>query len=320
MTTIEQKLWACRLPPSGVVRENDILAVSRELLATKVDIYTLDDMRMVLYSDSWKSYTLSLELPPDDIISSHKLLNDCIIHIGEKEMSGVPLLGAILSYYVKALNLNLEGTFALDLEFVVLENCHTPGRKPASDVAILYKLGQGKLQPRVLFEYKPEVHDDKNKVNNKVNGDQLIELLLQGHYCLETYKMASCLCCLTDMQVWHYFLLERFPRCVEFCHMVRDGSARMCMCIEVCDAPTLFSCQLCSVLYSEHVRTVCTYMVMQAMSIITTTLHLQHHLHSSCILGCSCWFSYVMQKLESVLYTLCHSLSHIPNEHHSAIW
>ena len=194
------------------MKESEILAVARELLATEVFIFTLHDMRMVLFSTSWKLDSPPVEMPPcDDIKSSHKLLSECILQIGDKEMSGIPLLANILSYFVKALNHNLVGTFAIDLEFVVLENYHTQGRKPASDVAILYKLEkrpQQKLLPRVLFEYKPKVHEDKDKVN----GDQLIELLLQAHYCLETYKVASLLCCLTDMRVWHYFLVERLER------------------------------------------------------------------------------------------------------------
>lgn len=211
MTAIE-KLWACCLPPSGVVKESEIVAVARELLATAVCIFTLHDMRMVLFSTSWELDSPPVEMPPcDDIKSSHKLLSECILRIGDKEMSGIPLLANILSYFVKAVNHNLVGTFAIDLEFVVLENYHTQGRKPASDVAILYKLEKGpqqRLLPRVLFEYKPKVHEDKDKVN----GDQLIELLLQAHYCLATYKVASLLCCLTDMRVWHYFLIERLER------------------------------------------------------------------------------------------------------------
>ena len=211
MTAIE-KLWACCLPPSGVVDESEIIAVARELLATEVCIFTLHDMRMVLFSTSWELDGPPVEMPPcDEIKSSHKLLSECILRIGGKEMSGVPLLANILLYFVRALHLNLVGTFAIDLEFVVLENCHTQDRKPASDVAILYKLEkrpQQRLLPRVLFEYKPKVHEDKDKVN----GDQLIELLLQAHYCLATYKLASLLCCLTDMRVWHYFLVKRLER------------------------------------------------------------------------------------------------------------
>ena len=42
----------------------------------------------------------------------------------------------------------------------------------------------------------------------QISDKDLVEVLLQGYYCLQYCKMKKILVCLTDLAVWHYMLLE----------------------------------------------------------------------------------------------------------------
>ncbi len=58
--------------------------------------------------------------------------------------------------------------------------------------------------PRVLYECKTNVGHNVMQLNDK----DLIEILLQGYYCLRTYSVPKMLICLTDFFTWHYLLIE----------------------------------------------------------------------------------------------------------------
>ncbi len=36
----------------------------------------------------------------------------------------------------------------------------------------------------------------------------IIEVLLQGYYCLQNHNVTKMLICLTDLREWHYMLIE----------------------------------------------------------------------------------------------------------------
>ena len=63
----------------------------------------------------------------------------------------------------------------------------------------------GDILPLVLYEYKPIV-DTRLMA---VHPDHLMELFLQGYYCLCQYKLETVIHCLTDLQQWYYFKLKR---------------------------------------------------------------------------------------------------------------
>ena len=58
--------------------------------------------------------------------------------------------------------------------------------------------------PLALHEYKPTV--DTRLLS--VNPNQLMEVVLQGYYCLCQYKLNSIIHWLTDLQQWYYFRLS----------------------------------------------------------------------------------------------------------------
>lgn len=59
--------------------------------------------------------------------------------------------------------------------------------------------------PVVVYEYKPAVHQDPERVNDC----DLMEALLQASYCLRFYNVSQMIHCLTDLSTWHYFKVKR---------------------------------------------------------------------------------------------------------------
>ncbi len=42
----------------------------------------------------------------------------------------------------------------------------------------------------------------------QLNNKDIIEVLLQGYYCLQKHKLKKMLICLTDLIEWHYMQIE----------------------------------------------------------------------------------------------------------------
>ena len=85
------------------------------------------------------------------------------------------------------------------------------GQNPTSDTAIIMLLESSatsldpKKIPVVVYEYKPAVHRDPERVNDC----DLMEALLQASYCLRFYNVSQMIHCLTDLSTWHYFKVKR---------------------------------------------------------------------------------------------------------------
>ena len=62
-------------------------------------------------------------------------------------------------------------------------------------------------KPVILYEYKPVVDTRYNYVNK----DYLMEVLLQGYYCLCQYHVHAVIQCLTDLNQWYYFRVDHVP-------------------------------------------------------------------------------------------------------------
>ena len=129
-----------------------------------------------------------------------------ILHFGHKEASGMPLFSAYLLEFAVQLSERRQRYYAVDLEFPVVKTDHKRGQKPACDGAVCATImrSDGKKttnQPQVLYEYKPVV--DPRFMS--VNPDHLMEVLLQGYYCLHQYEPKSIIHCLTDLEQWYYF-------------------------------------------------------------------------------------------------------------------
>ena len=120
----------------------------------------------------------------------------------------MPLLGAFIVELAEELTRCLPPfTFLADFEFPVVMSSGKAGAKPACDgaVAVIQAVGDTKKQqPLLLFEYKPVI----DQRVERVDPHALLEVLLQGFYCLQQYKLRTVLHCLTDLSHWFYFKLE----------------------------------------------------------------------------------------------------------------
>ncbi len=76
-------------------------------------------------------------------------------------------------------------------------------REEEDDKCISYVVHSGKI-PRMLYECKTNL--GRNPL--QLNSEDIIELLLQGYYCLQNYNVTKMLICLTDLCEWHYMLIE----------------------------------------------------------------------------------------------------------------
>ena len=136
-----------------------------------------------------------------------------MFRLGEKEASGMPLLGTLLVHIADALeevDVLKNFKFSTDVEVTVMET-GSRGRNPATDGAIFAEI-QVKtpasdlisplepMEPIILYEYKPKVHPNIFSVD----GRAVVELLIQAYYTFKQYKIKECILCLTDMNFSHY--------------------------------------------------------------------------------------------------------------------
>ena len=127
------------------------------------------------------------------------------LHFGIKEASGIPLFGTTLLAFAKLLS--GEGNlYKVDMEFPVVLHTRKRGQKPSCDGTISAITSPFlNNHPVILYEYKPTVHPDPLIAN----PDYLMELFLQGCYCLWEYELESIVHCLTDLNSWHYLKLTK---------------------------------------------------------------------------------------------------------------
>ncbi len=84
-------------------------------------------------------------------------------------------------------------------------NCK-PGSNPQTDTCIAYVVSSEE-KPRVLYECKTDLGHTPMQLSDK----DIIEVLLQGYYCLQKHNVTKMLICLTDLFDWHYMLIESSP-------------------------------------------------------------------------------------------------------------
>ena len=122
------------------------------------------------------------------------------------ESSDIPLLGCSLSTVSKVLNTIANvSSYQVIMEFPVVKTT-APGKHPSTDAAVVATIRDGR--PVLLCEYKPVVDFIPARI---VSGD-FIEILVQVYYCMKSYSLRTCLHCLTDLQVWHYY---KFSKCAD---------------------------------------------------------------------------------------------------------
>ena len=125
----------------------------------------------------------------------------------EKEANGTPLLGLFTLYLANELAENIGEVFKLDMQFPVITEKVKPGAKPACDgatCAIVILNEKDTLLPVILYEYKPKVDPRTNFVDHH----HLVEMVIQGYYCLHQYKTRTIIQCLTDLFQFYYFKVD----------------------------------------------------------------------------------------------------------------
>ena len=132
------------------------------------------------------------------------VLNETMKELHYKEACGIPLLGVFVAHLAKTLTDTTSFEILADMEFSVVTHKLKSGVKPASDAAMVVALVYA-VKPVLLYEYKPVVDPRVDRIERKA----LIEVLLQGFYCLYQHNVTTVIHCLTDLSQWYYFKLEK---------------------------------------------------------------------------------------------------------------
>ncbi len=107
---------------------------------------------------------------------------------------------AICLHFIQELELTFpRKEYIFHPQYTVAHN-KKRGPNPRADMCIV---ASGEI-PRVLYECKTNVGHNVMQLD----GKDIIEVLLQGYYCLRTYSVPKMLICLTDLFKWHYLLIE----------------------------------------------------------------------------------------------------------------
>lgn len=126
-----------------------------------------------------------------------------MLYVGEKEACGSPLLGMLCVYLAEQLHTKFPGNvFKAEMEFPVIVDKIKRGAKPFCDgnVCVILNVELCSKKPLILYEYKPVVDPWIERVNNH----SLMEVLIQGFYCLDQYRVSTVIQCLTDLQQWYF--------------------------------------------------------------------------------------------------------------------
>lgn len=172
-----------------------------------------EDIKKVMFSTPYNSSQSPTTQPPNQPPTTQPTTNNPVTFADistyfkdvllystpKKEATGIPLVGMFAANVARLLNQILKQDFKIDMEFPVVKDRKMPGHPPACDAAICAVVVQ--TQPLVLYEYKSVV--DPRSASIEIHD--LMEVLLQGYYCLRYYKRSTILQCLTDLDQWWYF-------------------------------------------------------------------------------------------------------------------
>ena len=147
----------------------------------------------------------TLETSSTAVVNYQRLFNDQMLELHEKEASGGPLLGTFVIHIAGLLNEAISGCrFHSHMEFVLVKDKVKVGVKPACDAAVVAIVNETS-RPVLLIEYKPVV-DTRYYC---VEKSHLMEVMIQAYYCLYQHEVTTFIHCLTDLQQWYYFKVEK---------------------------------------------------------------------------------------------------------------
>ena len=165
----------------------------RQFLKTGVDKPIPQSANKIVFDSSDDSINLIVKL----LETSEEVMLD----IGNKEASGYPSLAYYLKILVQDINQRRCTNLKVEMMSTVIETMN-PDANPSTDFTIVLLSDSGiSRRPLVLLEYKPLIADELDDINPRY----LMEVILQGYYCMEFYEEKSCILCLTDINRFHYF-------------------------------------------------------------------------------------------------------------------
>ena len=181
------------LAPSSL-SVNDLLPVAKKLLGRHLPDEQL--LCSFVFGDKepeLPATTDCLDGLATEIVAAYSKHKFNILSMGSSEPCGVPLLGHSSVILCDLLNkASSTKNFAIRMEYSVVTTA-LPGKNPSADAAVLSVVSNN--QPLLLYEYKPVV--DVRRLS--VNAQHLLELLIQGFYCLRNKGITKLLYCLTDL-------------------------------------------------------------------------------------------------------------------------
>ena len=129
------------------------------------------------------------------------------------ECASYTMLGILCVHFASTLAAAFQKEFKYVNQFRVTKTSKS-GPPPQTDSAVALVLAKGGCTPRILYECKTTIPHYPTQIPD---GD-LIEVLLQGYYCLKYYKLNRLMVCLTDLTVWHYMLIENSGEKIKITH------------------------------------------------------------------------------------------------------
>ncbi len=199
------RIEKCELAPSKV-KQDEITLVARIILRSE---------RFGRLNEFVQSLPL-IEDPPSVVALSQdhdtlsqdmkKFLDLHAIKTGDifsSEASSYPFLACMCLHFVQQLEHVFSGeSYKYYPQYTVAQN-RKPGSNPQTDSCVVHVVSSEAI-PRMLYECKTSLAHTPLQLNNK----DIIEVLLQGYYCLQKHKLKKMLICLTDLIEWHYMQIE----------------------------------------------------------------------------------------------------------------
>ncbi len=122
------------------------------------------------------------------------------IRMFEQEAASYPSLSIICVHFVSVLKSEFQDAYKYSNQHSVALT-GKPGPSPSTDSSVILVSHE---RPRFLFELKASVQHTIMQLTDK----DVIEVLLQGYYCIRHNKLKKLVICLTDLVEWHYMLIE----------------------------------------------------------------------------------------------------------------
>ncbi len=122
-------------------------------------------------------------------------------YLFSQESASYVILGVLCVHFSSELHRKFGVDYMYINQYQVANNLKQ-GQNPRSDSCVV--LVDRQFTPRFLYECKTRTAPTILQLDDK----DVVEVLLQGYYCLKHYETKKMLISLTDLLHWHYFQIE----------------------------------------------------------------------------------------------------------------